>query len=249
MARYQIILAYDGTDFFGFQRQGKTRTVQLVLETALASLGWQGRSILAAGRTDTGVHAWGQVASFELDWHHSSDALKSALNANLPDDVAVRDVCEAHEEFHPRFNALSRTYQYSIYCQPQREPLLQRYAWQVWPAVEILCLQQAASLFPGTHDFSAFGNPPRPNGSTVRTVYRAEWKEQNGCLRFEVSADAFLYHMVRRMVYLQVMAAKRKISLEGLEQAIREARRQMPGLAPAHGLVLAAVAYDISKMV
>ncbi len=247
MAHYQIILAYDGTDFFGFQRQGTTRTVQLVLEKALTSLGWQGRSILGAGRTDVGVHATGQVVSFELDWAHTSEALKKALNANLPEDVAVREVCEADESFHPRYDACSRTYQYRIYCQPQREPLIQRYAWRVWPAVELTALQKAASLLPGKYDFSAFGTPPRPNGSTVRTIYQADWKEQDGCLLFEVTADAFLYHMVRRMVYLQVMAAREKISLENLSQAVQEARKQMPGLAPPNGLTLAVVRYQTGK--
>lgn len=247
MAHYQIILAYDGTDFFGFQRQGKIRTVQLVLETALASLGWQDRSILAAGRTDVGVHAAGQVVCCEMKWVHSLESLKNALNANLPEDVSVRQVCEVNEEFHPRYDAYSRTYQYRIYCQPQREPLIQRYAWRVWPAVELASLQRAAGLFPGKHDFSAFGTPPRPNGSTVRTVYQADWKAQNGCLLFEVTADAFLYHMVRRMVYLQVMVAKGKISLKDLSQAIQDAQKQIPGIAPASGLTLAVVKYRTGK--
>ncbi|NPV75823.1 MAG: tRNA pseudouridine(38-40) synthase TruA [Anaerolineae bacterium] len=247
MAHYQIILAYDGTEFSGFQRQGMIRTVQLVFESALVTLGWQGHSILAAGRTDVGVHATGQVVSFELNWAHSPDALKKALNANLPEDVAVREVCETDESFHPRYDACSRTYQYRIYCQPQRAPLIQRYAWRVWPPVELSTLQMAASLLPGKHDFSAFGTPPRPNGSTVRTIYQADWKEQNGCLVFEVTADAFLYHMVRRMVYLQVMAAREKISLEDLSLAVQEARKQMPGLAPPNGLTLAVVKYKTGK--
>jgi len=249
MAHYQIILAYDGTDFFGFQRQGKTRTVQLVFETALASLGWQGRSVLAAGRTDVGVHATGQVVFFELNWDHPLESLKKALNANLPEDVAVREVYEANEDFHPRYDACSRTYRYRIYCQPQREPLIQRYAWRVWPVVELSVLQKAASLFPGKHDFSAFGTPPRPKGNTVRTVYQADWREQNGCLMFEVTANAFLYHMVRRMVYLQVMAARGKISLSDLAQAIDETRKQPPGLAPPNGLTLADVKYQIGKKI
>lgn len=243
MARYQIILAYDGTDFFGFQRQGKVRTVQLVCEAALRNLGWQGRTILAAGRTDTGVHAHGQVVVFDLDWAHSTEALCRALNANLPEDVAVREVRETVEDFHPRFDACSRTYQYRIYCRPQREPLLQRYAWRVWPPVNLPDLQEAARCLIGKHDFSAFGTPPRPGGSAVRTVHQAGWDWQTGCLLFEVSADAFLYHMARRMVYLQVITAQGRIRLDDLANAVLKAEPQLPGLAPAGGLTLAAVHY------
>ncbi|HMD88830.1 MAG TPA: tRNA pseudouridine synthase A, partial [Anaerolineaceae bacterium] len=173
MAHYQITLAYDGTDFQGFQRQGKARTVQAELEAALRHLNWQGKTILAAGRTDTGVHAAGQVVAFELDWNHSPEALGRALNAGLPADIAVKAVQESGPEFHPRYSADDRTYQYSIFCEPERNPLKERYAWRVWPAVDLQTLQAAARLLPGTHDFAAFGSPPRPNGNTVRTVLQA----------------------------------------------------------------------------
>ena len=110
MARYKVILAYDGTDFLGYQRQGKTRTVQLVVEAALVKLGWEGTTILTAGRTDSGVHASGQVVAFDLDWAHSTDDLVRALNANLPDDVAVKDGAQVVDDFHPRYDAVERTY-------------------------------------------------------------------------------------------------------------------------------------------
>ena len=133
MARYQVILAYDGTDFWGFQRQPgnvKRRTVQGVVEAALKQLGWSGEKILAAGRTDTGVHASGQVVAFDLDWQHDEDALLAALNAHLPQDVAVWAVQRAADDFHPRYAARSRCYEYRLFCQPRRHPLLERYAWQ-----------------------------------------------------------------------------------------------------------------------
>ncbi len=115
MARYQIILAYDGTGFFGSQRQGRTRTVQSELENALGKIGWTGKSILLAGRTDTGVHASGQVAAFDLDWGHGLDDLHKALNASLPFDMAVRRVDLAPASFHPRFH-------YSSRCPPASSP-------------------------------------------------------------------------------------------------------------------------------
>lgn len=243
MARYQIILAYDGTDFKGFQRQAEARTVQGVVEIALDRLGWQDRAILFAGRTDTGVHGEGQVVAFDLEWTHSSEELGRALNANLPDDVAVRTVREAAPAFHPRYDAKGRTYQYRIYCGTDRDPLRERFAWRVWPEVNLALLQQAARLLIGTHDFAAFGTPPRPGGVTIREVYRASWEPQAGGLLFEVSANAFLYHMVRRMVHVQVQVGQGRLELEYLAQAVQAARPQPPGLAPAHGLVLKSVWY------
>ncbi|TLN02249.1 tRNA pseudouridine synthase A [bacterium] len=136
MARYQIILAYDGTDFLGYQRQEEARTVQGEVEAALQHLGWQGRSILSSGRTDTGVHASGQVIAVDLDWRHAPEALGKALNARLPDDVAVKAVKVAEKEFHPRFDALWRCYHYRLYCRAERNPLRDRFAWRVWPPVD-----------------------------------------------------------------------------------------------------------------
>lgn len=247
MERYKITLAYDGTDFLGFQRQGSGRTVQSEVEAALRRLNWSGRTILAAGRTDTGVHAVGQIVSCDLDWSHGPEALGQALNANLPRDVAVRAITIVAEDFHPRYDARVRTYQYTIYCEPGRDPLRERYAWRVWPAADLGRLQAAASLFPGMHDFAAFGAPPRPEGSTMRIVYRAGWKAQASGLQFEVSANAFLYHMVRRLVFLQVLVGQEQLSIEALRRAISETQPQTPGLAPPHGLVLSEVRYSLNE--
>src|SRR3990172_8902187 len=177
MARYQVILAYDGTAYHGFQRQAQKLTVQAVVEQALRQVGWQGRSILAAGRTDTGVHALGQVIAFDLEWKHLPQDLLAALNANLPADIAARSVSLAEDEFHPRYDAIARLYRYRIYCQPIRDPLLDRFAWRGWPAPEIELMQAAAELLIGPHDFAAFGHPPCRGGSTLRTVTVARWRE------------------------------------------------------------------------
>ena len=161
MERYQVILAYDGSHYKGFQRQANARSVQGVVEDALRKLGWQGKSILAAGRTDTGVHATGQVIAFELEWNHGSQDLQTALNALLPSDVVAREVRQVCPSFHPRYDASWRKYFYRIYCQPVRQPLLEPYAWRVWPAVELNALQEAARPLVGKHDFGAFGSPPQ----------------------------------------------------------------------------------------
>jgi tRNA pseudouridine38-40 synthase len=247
MARYQITLAYDGTDFQGFQRQGKFRTVQSVVEAALRQLNWQGRTILAAGRTDTGVHAAGQVVAFDLDWAHSPEALGRALNASLPDDVAVKEVIVAADDFHPRYAAISRTYRYSLYCKPERDPLRERYAWKVWPRVELNLLQCAATMLPGARDFRAFGTPQRRGASTIRAVLQAQWQEQAEVVTFEITANAYLYHMVRRLVFAQVLVGQGRLGLEEFESGVIEAKDLPPGLAPAQGLVLAAVSYRLKR--
>jgi tRNA pseudouridine38-40 synthase len=247
MARYQLTLTYDGTDFFGSQRQASKRTVQGELEKALSKLGWTGRSVIMAGRTDTGVHATGQVASFDLDWSHSDEELVRALNAALPADLAVHQAWLVHAKFHPRFDALSRRYRYRLFCQPLRHPIREHFAWRVWSAINSEVLTETAKLFLGTHDFSAFGSPTTPRGGTVRTVMKAEWSQtKDDEWHFEVQADAFLYRMVRRLVFVQVAVAQGKISTEAITTSFVKAAsaEKLPaGLAPAHGLTLVEVEY------
>jgi tRNA pseudouridine38-40 synthase len=244
MALYQLILAYDGTEFSGFQRQGSTRTVQSEVERALQELDWQEESILFAGRTDSGVHASGQVVSFSLEWKHSPTALCNALNARLPGDISVIRGSRAEAEFHPRYDASSRSYRYTIYHQPFRQPLLERFAWRIWPAVDLTLLNEAAREFIGRHDFSAFGRAMKPGSSTVRDVFSSKWETQeSGCV-YEVKANAFLYHMVRRLVNVQVSYAKGLLTLANICEARDSQTGIKPGLAPAHGLALISVAYD-----
>jgi tRNA pseudouridine38-40 synthase len=254
MARYQIILAYDGTQFLGSQRQASSRTVQGELENALRKLGWDRKTVFLAGRTDTGTHASGQVAAFDLEWDHSLIELQKALNGHLPDDMAVREVKEVAGTFSPRFDARCRRYQYRLFCSDVRDPLRERYAWRVWP--EVADLTPLAAIWLGTHDFSAFGTSPSPSGNTVRTVLFAEWNKSGSEWTFDIQADAFLYRMVRRLVFVQVAAGKGKVPVDGLVRALdnppgllekdqKNAQNHLPsGLAPANGLTLVEVCYD-----
>lgn len=245
MARYQIILAYDGTDFFGSQRQAKSRTVQSEFESALTRLGWQEKSILLAGRTDSGVHASGQVAAFDFEWNHPLDELVAALNANLPEDLAVKRAKIVPDGFHPRFDATSRCYHYRVFCQPVRDPLRERYAWRVWPALEEEVLRKAARLFLGRHDFAAFGSPPRPGNSTVRTVMKAEWQYLGDEWIFAVQAEAFLYRMVRKLVHVQVAVGQGRVAAQVIADALDGRPEGIPGgLAPPNGLTLVEVTYE-----
>lgn len=249
MARYQLKFAYDGTDYYGFQRQGNTRTVQSVFESVLRKLGWEEESILFAGRTDTGVHASGQVVVFSLDWRHSDKSLVKAINAKLPKDSAVEDLTRVEADFHPRYDASSRRYVYTIHQSTERDPLVERYAWHIWPELDLDLLNQAAAILIGKHDFSAFGRAMKPGASTIREVILSHWTKKNDCLQYEIEGNAFLYHMVRRIVYLQIQYARQKITIEELKQSVETCSPLKSGLAPAKGLVLTEVKYPAHKRV
>lgn len=249
MARYQVVIAYDGTAYQGFQRQAKVSTVQGAIEAALRRIGWTDRAILAAGRTDSGVHASGQVIAFDLDWKHPLENLQAALNAHLPGDIVARTVHQAPPDFHPRYDALLRRYHYRLYFQPERIPWLERIAWRVWPEVRCDELQAAGDLLVGEHDFAGFGKPHRQGGSTIRRVQAANWRPFTASdigegLLFEILGNAFLYHMVRRLVFVQVAVAAGRMNLEALQAMLFDPPKQaLPGLAPAHGLDLVEVLY------
>ncbi len=244
MVRYKIKLTYDGTDFSGFQRQQGRRTVQGVVEAALRKIGWQGESILAAGRTDTGVHAAGQVIAFDLAWGHSDMELQAALNANLPKEVAVVTADGGEPQFHPRYDALAREYVYTLFCQPIRDPLRERYAWRQWPILNLAELTTAAGYLLGQHDFQGFGRVLNPGGSTIREVSEASWIQEGSSFQFTIRANAFLYHMVRRIVYALVLVGRKELEPITIKGILGDPEnKSVQGLAPANGLVLNCVIY------
>lgn len=245
MARYQVILAYDGSGFAGSQRQANSRTVQGELEKALRKVGWTGKSVSVAGRTDAGVHASGQVAAFDFgEWAHSAETLLKALNAELSPDLAVKHLQPTAADFHPRFDAVSRTYRYRLFSDRIRDPLRERFAWRVATPLDGDALKHNAELFLGTHDFAAFGSPTSEKGTTVRTVTKSEWRRKpDGEWQFEVRADAFLYRMVRRLVFVQSALAQGKCSVKDVRSALSKQTNLLAGLAPAHGLTLVRVDY------
>ncbi len=218
--------------------------MQQVIESALTKIGWDGKSILAAGRTDAGVHASGQVVAFDHPWNHSDDDLLRALNSVLPVDVSARQVTGAADDFHPRFDAIARRYRYQILCESTPNPLRERFMWRVWPPLEPGDLQKYADQFIGTHDFSGFGTPPIEGGTTVRKVVDTRWYRQDSVLCFEIEANAFLYKMVRRIVQVQVDIANGLKSADELDQLLNNKINSIvSGVAPAHGLTLLGVRY------
>lgn len=246
MARYQVKVTYDGTHFYGFQKQGEVRTVQAVLETTLRKMGWQDKTLLYAGRTDAGAHALGQVIAFDMEWKHSTEELRQALNANLPNDVAALSVLPVRADFHPRYTALRRYYQYRLFCSETRQPLRERYSWRVWPRVQLMPMQEAAAHILGTHDFAAFGSPTSPKGSTFRTIYEAQWHQDGIDFFFDIVGNAFLYHMIRRMVFFMVEIGQGKRQPEDILVYLDGIRTPASlRLAPPHGLYLMEVTYPL----
>lgn len=243
---YKSIVAYDGTDFLGFQRQtASERTVQGVLETGLRTVGWNEPSLRAAGRTDAGAHARGQVISYRLHWRHAADKLTVALNAALPRDVAVLHTEPAPSGFDPRFSASGRRYRYRLIATPQPDPFAERYGWRLWPAPELPRLKALAELFVGRRDFGAFGQAPIEEGHTVRQVQRAEWTPGQDELAFVIEADAFLYRMVRRIVGSMVQVSLGREDEARLRESLNDPQQFWNGrVAPARGLFLEHVYYE-----
>jgi tRNA pseudouridine38-40 synthase len=244
MAPYQVTIAYDGTDFFGNQRQKNHRTVQGEIENTLRILGWTGQTIYSSGRTDRGVHAEGQVISFDLDWKHKEAELRSALNNFLPSDISALEVKIAVTGFHPRFSAKERQYRYQVVFMPVRHPILDRYYWRVWPKPDEKCLKESVDKIIGKHDFLSLGRPPKKGGLTSRTVTTCEWhlvEEDKAFLR--IKAESFLYHMVRRTVFLLVQIGQGKLNAIDLEESLIGKKELPAGIAPSQGLFLEKVIY------
>ncbi|MEO1162942.1 MAG: tRNA pseudouridine(38-40) synthase TruA [Chloroflexota bacterium] len=250
MTRFRATLAYDGTAYAGYQVQPDQPTVQGQLENALARILKTPTTVYAAGRTDTGVHATGQVIAFDAEWKHGDATLLKAVNSQLPDDIALQDITQ-QADFHPRFDALSRTYRYTVAVIDVRQPLLAKRAWQMQQPLDINLLQRAAMMLVGEHDFATFGQPPQGN-NTVRHVFHSVWQQHSGAdaslpytnYVYEVRATAFLYHMVRRMVGMQIAVGSGRITLDAFEQIFHNCDlSKAKWFAPPHGLSLTHVAY------
>jgi len=244
--RVRAVVAYDGTDYQGFQRQANGPTVQEALEKALEGVTREKVVVLTAGRTDAGVHAEGQVIAFDTVWRYSMEALHRALNAVLPPDVAIRELTQVPPGFHPRRDARSRHYRYTVYNWPTRSPLARRTSLHVARPLNLRAMQEAARLLVGRHDFATFGRPPQGE-NTVREVLRAEWSRESPWLHFDIEGNGFLYRMVRSLVGTMLQVGQGRMSVEEFAQAFRACDRARAGpTAPAHGLCFVGAKYDLA---
>ena len=234
--RYRARCEYDGTDFAGFQLQSRSRTVQGELEAALARLnGGERVTVDGAGRTDAGVHALGQVIAFTYRGTVPAGRLLRAVNAQLPPDVAIRDLRRVPDGFQPRYAARYREYRYTVWNGP-RSPLRERYALGVRAPLNIAAMASAGSVFEGRHDFSTFGGTDR---SAVRTVHMVRVREVSGLVTIDVRANAFLRGQVRRMVAGLLQVGHGTIDETVLRAALAGRGPALNGAAaPAKGLCL-----------
>jgi tRNA pseudouridine38-40 synthase len=259
MRTFKLTLAYDGTNFFGWQRQNGTPTIQACVETALCDIEGQVVTVHGAGRTDAGVHALGQVASVRLGHTIEAPSLVRALNAKLPGDIRVIDAEPVVDNFHARFDACSKTYRYWLATGPVANPLASRFVWHLRRPIDLAGMQEASSILCGCHDFAAFQTAAdeKAQASTVRTISElrigtgsvSTWFSQipdlkSECVFVDVVGDGFLRHMVRSIVGTLVDVGWGRRSVENVTAVLASCRRECAGpTAPARGLFLVRVGY------
>jgi tRNA pseudouridine38-40 synthase len=245
MRNIRLLLEYDGAAYHGWQRQKNALTIQEVLETALAKLTREPVKLLASGRTDAGVHALSQVTNFHTSSHIPLKAFQAGLNSLLPRDIAVLEAAEAPPEFHARFSARAKTYEYRILNRVTLSPLNRRYAWLVRHPLNLEAMAQAAAALPGEHDFSAFRASGGSPGHALRKVLAAAWQQgEAGRLCFSITANGFLRGMVRSLVGTMVEIGQGKRPPTDLAGLLVSGERHLAGpTAPAQGLFLVEVIY------
>lgn len=244
--RIKCTLSYDGTHFSGYQIQPGKRTVQGELERALERI-HKGEAIriTASGRTDAGVHAYGQVVHFDTFLSLSPDQWKKALNALLPDDIVIKDAQEAAPSFHARFSAKAKEYRYKVRIAQERDVFLRNYCYHFPYPLDIGAMRRSLSLIEGTHDFTSFCLAKTDVDDRVRTIYTADMTVQDDLLEFRFIGNGFLYNMVRIIVGTILEVGQGKRSVDSISSALAaKDRRFARKTAPPQGLYLWKVYYD-----
>lgn len=247
--KFKLVIAYDGTAYEGWQVQKIGTGVQQIVEAALAKLFPSAPRLHSSSRTDTGVHALGMVAHFEVpraEARMTPRKLALALNAHLPADIRIISAATAREKFHARFDAKGKQYRYFAWNHAAMNPLLRHSAWHVPRKLDLRLMRAAARFFIGKHDFQSFSaNPGYKKQTTVRTLTRCEVKKSGPLFTFVIEGDGFLYKMCRGIVGTIVQAGLGKFPPEEVKVMLAKADRRVAGMtAPAHGLVLWKVFYE-----
>ena len=255
MRNIKLVLAYDGTDFCGWQVQPDASSIQGTLASAIGRI--TGEKVLpqGSGRTDAGVHALGQVASFQTESVIPAANLVIALNDILPASIRILEATEAAKDFHPRKSAKAKTYRYRIYRESVCPPFLAKYVWHYPYRLDLAAMSESAPLMEGEHDFTSFAavDPERSNQNednqpkkqnNIRTIFSSQWREQAGEFIYEVRGNGFLHHMVRNLVGTFLLVGKGTLESSNMATILQSKNRSAAGAtAPANGLYLVNVEY------
>lgn len=244
MRNIKLTVAYEGTDFHGFQVQPRLRTVQGELEQAIRKLTGEEIQVTGSGRTDAGVHAWGQIVNFYTSSRIPTEKWAIAMNVTLPDDLVIRAAEEVVESFHSRFDAVGKIYRYQIDRGVYPDVFARRYAWHVPYALDVQRMRDAAESLVGRHDFTSFCNAATPLEDKVREVQQISLVERGHLLYLTVQGTGFLWNMVRIIAGTLVDVGRGRIDSQRVSAILQARDRTLAGVtAPAHGLTLLEVLY------
>lgn len=245
MTNYKLLIEYDGTRYYGWQRQPDQNTIQGKLESVLSLMCGREVEVIGAGRTDGGVHAKGMAANAFLETDASCEEIRDYLNRYLPDDIAVLQVREASPRFHARYNAIGKTYRYTCYDGEVKPVFDRKYYTRLEEKPDLERMREAAEILKGQHDFRNFCVNPRMKKSTVRLVDRISIEREGGYLIFTFHGTGFLQNMVRIMVGALLEVGCGRMTAEQVREALEAEKRQKAGpTAPPQGLCLMSVDYD-----
>ncbi len=243
-SNFKLTIEYDGTNYCGWQRQNDKPTIQAEIERVLSLITRQDITITGSGRTDAGVHALGQTASFRCNTSLSPQIILKAMNSLLPEDIVIRNCSMEEDDFHARYDARAKTYHYRIQNHPIPSAVGRNYSWHIKKKLNVNNMRKALIFLLGTHDFKAFENSGSPRSDSIRTIYRAEILEENGLLKIVLEGSGFLRQMVRNIVGTLVKIGIEKISPQDMKRILlSKDRSQASTTAPARGLFLMEVRY------
>ena len=244
MRNIKLTLEYDGTNYLGWQKQKVGITIQGTLEEAIKFLTKEEVEVTGSSRTDAGVHAKGFVANFKTNSKIPSEKFREAINHKLPEDIVILKSEEVEEEFHARYNAMGKTYSYSILNRDAPSAIDRNYLYHVKRKLDVESMKEACQYFIGTHDFSAFKTSGSSVKTSVRTIKELYIEDNNDIIKIYVTGDGFLYNMVRIIVGTLIMVGSNKIKPLEIKNIIASKEREKAGICvPASGLVLEKVYY------
>jgi len=245
MTNYKLIIEYDGTAYHGWQRQKTDSTIQQKIEAAISTMAKEKINLIGSGRTDAGVHALAQAANFHTSSNIPSNAFVAGLNSLLPDDIVIKSCEPVDENFHSRFGAKSKTYQYRILNERLPSAINRNYAWFIRAPLEVSLMQAALTHIIGEHDFKSFEGAGSPRASTIRTVFKTEFKTKDNYIIFDITANGFLRYMIRNLIGTFVDVGHKKTSPDQFKKILTSKNRALAGnTAPPHGLFLLHVTYE-----